>query len=175
MFVLNTHKMFNFVEIPPNYETSNNFCIRLHNTRAKRKRCYDVTLSRQEGITMRHLASVQYWDQLAGGYTGGLFLTFGGPVCADQISNCPLDRIRCINKIKVQFLKLVGLFPIFYVSLYCADLIGKLDLCIGEPMQICIHWKDNSPKPVNHLAGVGLYENCLLPVCSGGICRFSLL
>ena len=26
----------------------------------------------------------------------------------------------------------------------------KLDLCIREPMQICIHRKDNSPKPVNH-------------------------
>ena len=26
----------------------------------------------------------------------------------------------------------------------------RLDLRIGEPMQICIHWKDNSPKPVNH-------------------------
>ena len=26
----------------------------------------------------------------------------------------------------------------------------KLDLRIGEPMQICIHRKDNSPKPVNH-------------------------
>ena len=26
----------------------------------------------------------------------------------------------------------------------------ELDLRIGEPMQICIHRKDNSPKPVNH-------------------------
>ena len=26
----------------------------------------------------------------------------------------------------------------------------KLDLRIGQPMQICIHQKDNSPKPVNH-------------------------
>ena len=26
----------------------------------------------------------------------------------------------------------------------------KLDLRIGEPMQICIHRKDNSPNPVNH-------------------------
>ena len=26
----------------------------------------------------------------------------------------------------------------------------QLDLHIGEPMQICIHQKDNSPKPVNH-------------------------
>ena len=28
--------------------------------------------------------------------------------------------------------------------------ILKLDLRIGQPMQICIHRKDNSPKPVNH-------------------------
>ena len=32
-------------------------------------------------------------DQLAGGRTGHLFLMFGGPVCADRISNCPLDRV----------------------------------------------------------------------------------
>ena len=30
------------------------------------------------------------------------------------------------------------------------DFMQKLDLRIGEPMQICIHRKDNSPKPVNH-------------------------
>ena len=32
-------------------------------------------------------------DRPAGGNTGRLFLTFGGPVCADRISNCPLDRV----------------------------------------------------------------------------------
>ena len=32
-------------------------------------------------------------DRPAGGDTGRLFLTFGGPVCADRISNCPLDRV----------------------------------------------------------------------------------
>ena len=42
---------------------------------------------------MRHLASAQYWDQPAGGDTGCLFLAFGGPVCANRISNCPLDRV----------------------------------------------------------------------------------
>ena len=50
-------------------------------------------LSRQEANTMRHLASAQYWDRPAGGNTGRLFLAFGGPVCADRISNCPLDRV----------------------------------------------------------------------------------
>ena len=42
---------------------------------------------------MHHLASAQYWDWLAGGGTGRLFLAFGGLVCADRISNCPLDRV----------------------------------------------------------------------------------
>ena len=41
----------------------------------------------------RHLASAQYWAGLAGGDTGRLFLTFGGPVRADRISYCPLDRV----------------------------------------------------------------------------------
>ena len=65
---------------------------RLHSTRAKRKRCYDVMLSRQEVNTMRDLANAEYWDRAAGGNTGRLFLALGGPVCADRISNCPLDR-----------------------------------------------------------------------------------
>ena len=34
-----------------------------------------------------------YWDQPAGEDTGRLFLMFGWPVCADRISNCPLDRV----------------------------------------------------------------------------------
>ena len=32
-------------------------------------------------------------DRPAGGNTGRLFLAFGGPVYADRISNCPLDRV----------------------------------------------------------------------------------
>ena len=59
----------------------------------QRKRCYDVTLSRQEGSTTRHLASAQSKDRLAGGDTGRLFLTFGGPVSPTGVSNCPLDRV----------------------------------------------------------------------------------
>ena len=54
---------------------------------AKRKRCYDVMLSRQEGST------TSTTDRPAGGDTGRPFLTFGGPVCADRISYCPLDRM----------------------------------------------------------------------------------
>ena len=43
---------------------------------------------------MRHFASAQYWDRLAGGDTGHLFLASGGPVCADRISNCPLTVVN---------------------------------------------------------------------------------
>ena len=32
-------------------------------------------------------------DRPAGGNTGRLFLAFGGPVCADRLSYCPLDRV----------------------------------------------------------------------------------
>ena len=32
-------------------------------------------------------------DRPASGNTGHLFLAFGGPVCADRISYCPLDRV----------------------------------------------------------------------------------
>ena len=76
----------------------------------QRKRCYDVTLSRQEGRTTRHLASAQHWAGLAGGDTGRLFLTFGGPVRADRISYCPLDRVltykNLIYLLNLQFCKL---------------------------------------------------------------------
>ena len=42
---------------------------------------------------IRHLANAHYLPGPAGGNTGWLFLSFCGPVCADQISNCPLDRV----------------------------------------------------------------------------------
>ena len=74
----------------------------------QRKRCYDVTLSRQEGSTTRHLASAQSKDRLAGGDTGRLFLTFGGPVSPTGVSNCPLDRVltykNLIYLLNLQFL-----------------------------------------------------------------------
>ena len=38
-------------------------------------------------------------DRQAGGNTGRLFLTFGGLVCADRLSYCPLDRMYKRNKI----------------------------------------------------------------------------
>ena len=48
-------------------------------------------------------------DRPAGGNTGRLFLAFGGPVCADRISNCPLDRVltykNLIYLLNLQFLE----------------------------------------------------------------------
>ena len=78
---------------------------------------------------MRHLANAQYWDRPAGGNTGRLFLVFGGPVCADRISNCPLDRVltykNLIYLLNLQFdsLSLVlFLTRMFGISTWALDL-----------------------------------------------------
>ena len=53
-------------------------------------------------------------DRPAGGDTGRLFLAFGGPVCADRISNCPLDRVLTYKNLiyllnlQVSFFSLYG-------------------------------------------------------------------
>ena len=51
-------------------------------------------------------------DQPAGGHTGRLFLTFGGLVCADRISYCPLDRVLTYKNL-IYFLNLQ--FSVFAV------------------------------------------------------------
>ena len=48
------------------------------------------------------------------------------------------------NLYPYDFVSCLVLFYMVYVTKH------QLDLRIGEPMQICIHRKDNSPKPVNH-------------------------
>ena len=77
---------------------------------------------------MRHLANAQYWDRPAGGNTGRLFLAFGGPVCADRISICPLDRVltykNLIYLLNLQFCLNV-LLDYFWVSYN----IVKLQAC----------------------------------------------
>ena len=65
---------------------------------------------------MRHLASAQYWDCPAGGDTGRLFLAFGGPVCADRISNCPLDRVLTLNLIYLLNLQFLVAHLLFYLK-----------------------------------------------------------
>ena len=72
--------------------------IRLHSTCTKRKKCHDIRMSRQEGSTMRHLASAQYWIGLAGGNTGRLFPTFGGLSVPTGLAIG--HWIGCINAIK---------------------------------------------------------------------------
>ena len=74
---------------------------RLHSTRAKRKRCYDVTLSRQEGSMMRHLASAQYWDLPASGDTGRLFWRLAGRSVRTGLAI--VHWTGCINTIKRNF------------------------------------------------------------------------
>ena len=68
---------------------------------------------------MRHLANAQYWDRPAGGNTGHLFLAFGGPVCADQISNCPLDRVltykNLIYLLNLQFIDVSQPTPLLFI------------------------------------------------------------
>ena len=74
-------------------------------------------LSRQEVNTMRHLANAQYWDRPAGGNTGRLFLAFGGPVCADRFSNCPLDRVLTYKNL-IYLLNLQVCVSVIYLP-YC--------------------------------------------------------
>ena len=47
----------------------------------------------KDAMTSACLDRKEVRGRAAGGYTGWLFLSFGGLVCADRISNCPLDRV----------------------------------------------------------------------------------
>ena len=107
----------------------------------QRKRCYDVTLSRQEGSTTRHLASAQSKDRLAGGDTGRLFLTFGGPVSPTGVSNCPLDRV-------LTYKNLIYLLNLQFCQLFCGT-ANKPDHCL-------ILWSERSLNPTD-------LQDCLYP------------
>ena len=72
-------------------------------------------------------------DRPAGGNTGRLFLAFGGPVCADQISNCPLDRVltykNLIYLLNLQFYVEVNVTlqaNLFCWSLHCLEFLVSL-------------------------------------------------
>ena len=60
-------------------------------------------------------------DRPAGGNTGRLFLAFGGPVCADRISNCPLDRVLTYKNL-IYLLNLQYCFYAFFVSVLTQEL-----------------------------------------------------
>ena len=68
--------------------TSESFCkTHWHSLCAKQNRCFDVTLSRQEGSTTCYLANAQYQTSLASGNPGHLFPMFSGLVCTDKLGN----------------------------------------------------------------------------------------
>ena len=104
-------------------------------------------LSRQEVNTMRHLANAQYWDRPAGGNTGRLFLAFGGPVCADRFSNCPLDRVltykNLIYLLNLQFFVLNLVFfsfkslSLLYIQQMSLQFIYFISVSTCGEFQIC--------------------------------------
>ena len=68
-------------------------------------------------------------DRPAGGNTGRLFLTFGGPVCADRISNCPLDRVLTYKNLIYLLNLQIGKFRTKHVAttnVLCSTKIYKL-------------------------------------------------
>ena len=75
--------------------------IRLHSTRAKRKRCHDITLSRHGRKYDAPPGECTALDRPGRWKHGTSFLMFGGPVCAGRISNCQLD----INATKQEFVQ----------------------------------------------------------------------
>ena len=86
---------------------------------------------------MRHLANAQYWDRPAGGNTGRLFLAFGGPVCADRISYCPLDRVltykNLIYLLNLQFGRAGSETPVSqYQDQFTATPLQHFTACISN-------------------------------------------
>ena len=73
-------------------------------------------------------------DRPASGNTGRLFLAFGGPVCADRISYCPLDRVltykNLIYLLNLQFCVLylcLLSFSLFKMKLVKHIQVDKMD------------------------------------------------
>ena len=68
-------------------------------------------------------------DRPAGGNTGRLFLAFGGPVCADRISNCPLDRVltykNLIYLLNLQVFLHLYKFVIFMFHMTNKQILGE--------------------------------------------------
>ena len=54
------------------------------NRTRQQKRCSDVTMFRQEGSTMCHLANAHFVTRPAASYAGQLFLSFCGTGRADR-------------------------------------------------------------------------------------------
>ena len=70
-------------------------------------------------------------DRPAGGDTGRLFLTFGGPVCADRISYCPLDRVLTYKNL-IYLLNLQFHFSVFVLIYFINNLTFLLKNVISS-------------------------------------------
>ena len=79
-------------------------------------------------------------DRPAGGNTGRLFLAFGGPVCANRISNCPLDRVltykNLIYLLNLQFFKDNYKLILYKMNLYC---FWSIMASPGQKRRTCGH------------------------------------
>ena len=67
-----------------------------------------------------------------------------------RITGVYADTVEVSRDIRIKLMSLCIKLTLKKLSQKPNDYKEKLDLRIGEPMQICIHRKDNSPKPVNH-------------------------
>ena len=68
-------------------------------------------------------------DRPAGGNTGHRFLTFGGPVCADRNSICPLDRVLTYkNLIYLLILQFIHFAHCYNEKIANTHLVIEIDL-----------------------------------------------
>ena len=81
-------------------------------------------------------------DRPAGGNTGRLFLAFGGPVCADRISNCPLDRVLTYKNL-IYLLNLQNCF-VLILSLYILYIIVKCYSLLKDPLSLHVFTSSSS-------------------------------
>ena len=87
---------------------------------------------------MCHLENPQ-WYRPVGGSTRRRFLSFGGPVFADRISHCPLDRVLTHKNLiyllnlqyytslfkltLIKFVTYMGTLPVHYLSKLCVYIL----------------------------------------------------
>ena len=70
------------------------------------------------------------WDRSIGENTGRIFLSFGGPVCANQISNCPLDRVLTYQILIYLLILQINKFQALLLGPDCSDCHGQYHRCL---------------------------------------------
>ena len=95
----------------------------LHCTCVKQKRCYDVTLSRQERSTMHSTGPACRW------FTQDDF--FFRPICINRTSNCPLGRVLTYK----QHFRVANLPEEKYIPPATGKWYKMVDPCFEEKMQ----------------------------------------